>query len=119
MIDGVSGPRTSQSGWEPLTTPARMDIAENGVNVIESRYSMNWYGEYGIYNQWHRAWNEMLRNGKHGNQSLLVPVKVLTDFSFEDKIRSGSMEYFLKRIRIKKAVGKGLLLIEASIITTT
>lgn len=117
MIDGVSGPTTSQSGWKPLAVPARMDIAENGVNVIESKYSMNWYGDYGLYNQWHYQWNEMLRKGKTVSQSFLVPVQVLTKFSFEDKVIVGGMEFFLKRLRIKKAAGKGMLLIEVSMIS--
>jgi hypothetical protein len=118
MVDGVSGPTTSQSGWKPTITNQRMDITENNAVVASSKYSMNWYGPYGIYNQWHAQWNEMLRNGRPVTQSFIIPISALTAFSFEDKVWSGGMEYFIKRIRIKKATGKSMLLIDVSMVPT-
>lgn len=111
-------PSTSQSGWFYNPPELRSPIVEDGVITGYSQYSLNWAGEYGLYNQWHAQFNEMLRTGKPCTQSFIIPVSVLTEFSFEDKIRVGQMEYFLRRIQVKKTMGNGMILITASMLTT-
>lgn len=98
-------------------SPARVQIAENGTTIVTAKRSLNWHGEYGLYNTAHRAWSEMLRNGKHVTQFFILPLGVLVSFSFEDKIRSGNMEYFIKRITVEKLLGKGRVLVKASMVT--
>lgn len=110
-------PTTSMSGWYWDNPPTRMPITENGIEVTDSQYSINMYGEYGIYAKFHRQWNEMRRHGKPVTQSFIVPVEVLTKFSFEDQVTVSGMDYFLKKITIKKTLGKGLLLISVSMVS--
>ncbi len=98
-------------------SPDRVEIAENGTPVATARRSLNWFGEYGLYNTAHRAWSAMLRNGKHVTQTFVLPLGVLVAFSFEDKIRVGNMEYFLKKLRVQKLLGKGKVLVEASMVS--
>ena len=46
-----------------------------------------------------------------------VPLAALTAFSFQDKIRMGNMDYFVKILKIQKTLGKGLLLVEARMVS--
>lgn len=104
--------------WLPGSSPAdRSKIVTNGVEVADSEYSLNWYGDYGLYERRHKTWNTMLREGKHVTQSLVLPVSELVDFSFEDKIRIGSMDYFVKKLKVSRPLGSGKVLVESSLVS--
>ncbi len=104
-LDGVGG------------AGAKAKLVTNGVEVGEATQSLNWFGEYGLYEKYHRRWSEALRNGKHVKQVFHLPIAELTAFSFEDKVRVGNMDYFLKNISVQKLRDKGKVQIEASMIT--
>lgn len=103
-LDGVGAP----DGKAKLVT--------GGVEVGEATQSLNWFGPYGLYENYHKAWNAALR-GTPVTQSFIVPMSMLKEFSFEDKIRVGNMEFYLKRIRVQRLVDKDRVIIEASMLS--
>lgn len=92
-------------------------IVEGGVEVADSEISLQWFGEYGLYAQWHAQWNNMLRNGKEVTQTFILPVGVLVEFDFENKIRCGAMDYFVKKIRVVKLLQNSLVQIDCTLIS--
>ena len=92
-------------------------LITNGVVEGEASISLNWFGEFGLFEQYHKAWSQMLRNNKHPKQTFHIPIATLTSFSFEDKVRVGNMDYFVKSIRINKLLDRGLLQVEASMLS--
>lgn len=86
------------------------------ANLIGS-YSLRWDGQYGMYESWWRAWHQMLTAGKHITQGFTLPIATLVQFSFEDKVRVDNMDYFIKRLRVQKLLGRGLALVEASMVS--
>lgn len=123
LQDVISGgnrsPLCGNSVWlDGIGTPGdKAKLTTGGIEVGEAQYSLNWHGQYGLYEQWHKKWSEMLRIGKHCTQSFIIPLSIITDFSFSDKVRVGDMDFFIKRLRIKKLLSKGRVEVEASLIT--
>ncbi len=118
LFDVVRYPNTSPGVWDRFLLPIeRLPIVEDETSEETSVTSLHWDGEYGIYNKWHATWNNMLRSGKPTTQSFELPISVFLEYSFEDKIRSGSMDFFIKRLRVQKATGKGMLLVEAQMLS--
>ena len=112
-------PIASNHVWMPSgSAGARVQITADGASLGDAEYSLNWFGEFGLYNKFHSLWNEMLNKNKPVSAKLSLPVKVLTEFTMDQKVRIGSMDYFVKRLRIGKALGNGLLLVEASLVST-
>ena len=104
--------------WMPGTSPAtRSQVVTNGSPEGDSEHSLNWFGEYGLYERRHKAWNTMLREGKHVTQQLALPVADLVAFSFEEKIRIASMDYFVKKLRVSRPLGRGRVLVEAGLVS--
>ncbi len=104
--------------YEPAGTGGdRCLITTDGIPEGFAERSLHWHGTYGLYAQSHKTWIEMLRNGKPVIHTFSLPVSMLIEFSFEDKIRVRSMEYFVKRLRIKDALGDGLVRVEASMVS--
>lgn len=95
----------------------RSKITHDGTVIQESNLSMNWQGPHGLYERQHRLWNETLRQGKHATVQLALPVSELRAFSFDQKIRMGSMDYIIKKLRIGKPLGDNRLLVQASIVS--
>ena len=106
---GVSG------GNYPLGAGIR--YLEGGAGAQVFNNSLRWDGPYGLYAKFWQPWHEMLKNGKHVSLSLLLPVAELVQFSFEDKIRVAGMDYFVKKLRVGKPVGKGKVAVAASLIS--
>lgn len=92
-------------------------LIAGGMEVGEASQSLNWFGPYGLFETYHRSWSEMLRQNNLVKQSFHIPIQLLTSFSFEDKIRVGNMDYFLKSISVRKLLDKGLVQIEASMLS--
>lgn len=94
----------------------RNAITISGVSQGLAKRSLNWFGEYGLYNTAHRIWNEMLRNGKLVRMSFRLSVTKLRAFSFEHKIRVGNQDYFVKRLRVSIS-NRGIEPVEAELIS--
>jgi hypothetical protein len=92
-------------------------LTAGGVVLGEASQSLNWFGPYGLYENYHRTWSEMLRNNKPVKQTFHIPIQTLTSFSFEDKIRVGNMVYFVKSLGIRKLLHDGLVQVEASMLS--
>lgn len=111
-------PFASSYVWNRAGLPVtRSKIIEGGTNVADSEISLQWFGEYGLYAQWHAQWNNMLLNGKEVTQSFIIPVAALVEFDFENKIRVGSMDYFVKKIRVGKLLSNSLVQIECTLLS--
>lgn len=116
-------PYASNDVWnapaQPL--PARAQITTKSGSVITShgdaQYSLLWYSDRGLYAQWWAAWHQMLMNGKHVTRQFALPVARLIEFSFQDKIRIHNLDYFVKKLKVGKAIGNGLLVVEASLVS--
>lgn len=94
----------------------RSDITISAVSQAQSQRSLNWFGDYGLYNTAHRIWNEMLRNGKRVTMSFRLPLSTLLAFNFEQKIRVGNQDYFVKRLKVS-ITPRGLAPVEAELFT--
>lgn len=104
--------------WLPGTNPPELsEIITDGVSEGDSDHSLNWYGNYGLYQRRHVLWNTMLREGRNVTQQFALPIGELIAFSFEDKIRVGNMDYFVKKLRVGKPLGQSRLLVEASMVS--
>lgn len=104
--------------WNPYSSPAALlDITSSLSAETTASRSLNWFGDYGLYETAHKKWTEMLYNGKAIRQQFALPVAAIVAFSFEDKIRIGSMDYFVKKLRIGKPLGAGKVLVEASMVS--
>lgn len=94
----------------------RADITENNVVLAEAKRSLNWEGEYGLYENYHQKWNELLRNGKQVTQTFALPVPKFVKFNFDQKVRVGSMEYIVKKLRVSKLVDARVI-VEATMLS--
>lgn len=97
--------------------PLASGLPWDGDGNLVDDYSLRWDGEYGMYASWWKGWHNILINGKHVTQAFAIPIGKLIDFSFQEKVRVQSMDYFLKKIRVQKLLGKGLVLIEANMVS--
>lgn len=114
----LDNPQSRNHAWVPQSAPAvRSDIYTDNVAGDESEVSLLWTGTDGLYEKQHRLWNEMLLKGKHVPLQFALPIGELTAFSFEDKIRVLNMDYFVKKLRVGKPLGRGLVLVEASLVS--
>jgi hypothetical protein len=114
-----AAPLACNSVWMPYNTVVgtRSAITNGGSPLATSSHSLNYFGDYGLNEQAWGKWFEMLTNGKPVTQSFILPITVLTAFSFEDKIRVGNMDFFAKRLRIQKLLDRGRVLVEASMVS--
>lgn len=105
--------------WNPDETGGgKLDITVDTTPDSEAARSLNWFGDYGLFETAHKLWAYMLLDGKHCTLQLALPVSVLVKFSFEEKVRVGEMEYFVKKLRVSKPLGHGRVLVEASMVST-
>ncbi len=119
IISSGQSPVVAGNVWlDGVGSPGdRLQITTDGAAGPEATRSLHWFGDYGLYNTAHRTWSEMLITGKHVTQSFALPIASLTTFSFEDKIRVANMDFFCKRIRVRKLLDRGKVLVEASMIS--
>lgn len=115
---GNAFPVASNHVWkERVGAGARLDIKDGTTVLGQAEWSLNWEGEYGLYNKAWKQWHTMLTRGKHVTQTFIIPLAVLREFSFEDKVRVANMDYFLKRLRINKLLADGRVQVEASMVS--
>lgn len=98
--------------------PLCSTLPYDALDVLIDTQSLRIDGDRGIYRQRWGTWHNMLLNGKPVVQQFAIPLSELTSFSFEEKIRSVSMDYFIKRLRIQKLLGHGFVLVEAGMVST-
>lgn len=100
------------------TAGEKMNITTGPGGTVEAQAtkSLNWAGDGGLYNTYHAAWNTVLRTGRHVTQSFAIPVGVLSRFSFDKKIRVGSLDYIIKKIRVGK-LSRGHAFCEVSMVS--
>lgn len=104
--------------WNPDETgDVRLDLTYDEDVIGTASHSLNWFGDYGLFETAHKTWAYMLRDGKPVTLQLSIPVADLVAFSFEDKVRIQSMDYFVKKLKIGKPLGKGRVLVEASLLS--
>lgn len=114
-------PYSSNDIYSPLcdqTPPAQ--IIEDGspdVSLGDAQYSLLWHQPQGLYNQWWKLWHNALYTGKTVTESLAIPVAALTAFSFEDKVKINNMDFFVKKLRVGKALSGARVLVEATLVS--
>lgn len=111
-------PLAANHVWLPSGSGGtRSHIISGGVSLGESDYSLNWFGDRGLYAQFHRLFGSVMNGGKHVTIRFHLPVAQLVDFSFQDKVRVSNMDYFVKRLRVSDPVGRGRVMVEASMVS--
>lgn len=98
--------------------PLCSSLPYDGLDELIDTQSLRIDGERGLYQVRWGVWHNMLRNGKPALQRFAIPISELVEFSFEEKVRTSSMDYFIKRLRIQKLLGHGYVLVEANMIST-
>jgi len=84
-------------------------------NLI-GQYSLRWDSQYGMYTTWWQAWHTMLKEGKQVSVSLHLSITDLLEFNFENKVRIGSMDYMVKKLRIS-LTARGIEPVEAELVS--
>lgn len=122
------GIQSYDTGYNPVPVACNQvenDVQGGGVRVKiidgatdpDAEYSLNWEGDHGLYNKAWKQWHTMLTQGKHVTQTFIISVTTLREFSFEDKVRVGNMDFFLKKMRIQKLLADGKVQIETSMVS--
>lgn len=62
-------------------------------------YSLAWEGPYGLYEQWWKEWDEMLRNGKLVKRLFKLSPAQLFTFDFKNKVFVQNKDYFIRSMR--------------------
>jgi hypothetical protein len=117
-------PYASNDVWRPSASPLPIrakitTVSNSGVYTEhgEAQHSLLWYSDRGLYAQWWSQWHTMLRSGKHVTMQFTLPVATVMAFDFADKVRVHNQDYFIKRLRIGKALSQGRVLVEASMVS--
>ncbi len=102
----------------PLPGQAQYNITTGSAGTIEAqaKYGLDWDSDQGLYNTFHAEWNRVLRNGSHVTQTFLLPAAMVARYSFEQKVRVGSMDYVLKKIRLGK-ISQGHILCSVQMVS--
>ena len=62
--------------------------------------SLIWTGESGMYNTWHRAWNEALQRMRPVTYATRLTAADLAQLDFSKKVRIDKHLYFLRRVKV-------------------
>lgn len=89
---------------------------DNEGNLI-GEYALRWDGEQGMFNRWWSNWFQILRYGKHVTAKLALSITDILEFKFEDKVRIGNQEYFVKKMRINMTP-RGLDPVQVELVST-
>ena len=84
-------------GWDTYTTPKGNPPHSPAVDI---NYTLNWRGEKGIYNRFHRGWYEMLMSKRDVKVLLNLSVKQIREFSFSDQKTIKNKSYIVKKLRV-------------------
>lgn len=98
--------------------PLCNSLPYDGLDELIDTFSLRIDGSRGVYANWWALWHQMLRDGKPAKWLFSLPVEAVTSFSFEDKVRVLNMDFLATRLRITRPLGRGLVLVEASLVST-
>lgn len=116
--DQVPWMKTAHHVWDNYQTGGvRSTISGGLLPATTSEYSLNWHGEYGLFEKWHRKWHDAQRYGKHCTVRLILPVSELLSFNFEEKIRILGMEYIVKSLRVDQLLRGRKFEVEARLLS--
>ena len=115
--DPFAFPVASNHVWDPSEGGGERLAITPAPEATSAERSLNWSGEYGLYETAHKAWANMLLFAKPVELVLALPVATLTAFSFEDKVRILNMDYFVRRLRVGKPLGGGLVEVQATLLS--
>lgn len=111
-------PIATLGAYYNTTTKTRARITDGPTtNYGNAEYSLNWTGDYGLYNTWHRQWSEMIRTGKIVTRTFRLPLRELIQFNFEEKVTVENMDYLITRLRVQQALTGGYMLVEAVMVS--
>lgn len=79
-------------------------------------YALHWTSPTGLYEKWYRQWHEMIRYGKRVKATFKLSLSDYLKFNYKDKIRVGSMDYFVKSMKVS-FTSKGLLPVECELVS--
>lgn len=115
---GNPEPIAGNAVWNPYDVAGvRVEITTGGVAEADAERSLHWFGDYGLYATAHATWSTMRLFGKHIRIQFALPVSELVAFSFEDKVRIGNMDYFVKKLKVGKPLGNYRLEVEAAMVS--
>jgi hypothetical protein len=89
------GMRTTRNGQRfPMSNHAPSNAFFR--KLPEDNVSLNWLGPNGLYEQWWKEWDGMLRRASVVKRRFLLPLTELIAFDFRDKVRAGNRNYFVR-----------------------
>jgi hypothetical protein len=62
--------------------------------------SLIWEGTYGMYNTWHKAWNEAIQRMRPITYATRLTAADIAQLDFSKKVRIDKFLYFLKRVQL-------------------
>lgn len=99
------------------TWPYANSNAYDPTNELETfDYSLLLDGEKGIYNKWAKEWIYFMLNKKVRKQRFLLSISDVLKWKQYDKVRVGSMMYFVKSMRLSFS-DKGMDPVECEIVS--
>lgn len=106
LVDGYAGtwPYANSNAYDPTDEMETFD------------YSMHMDGEKGIYNKWAKEWIYFMLNKKVRKQRFLLSISDVLNWKQYDKVRVGSMMYFVKSMRLSFS-DKGMDPVECEIVS--
>jgi hypothetical protein len=110
---------TSTHQYRPATsTGALAAITVDGTTVATADRSLLWSGDYGLYEKSWQRWHSVIGSGKPVTQRFTIPVSIFTQFNFQDKVRVGNMDYFIKSLSVERLTADRHFVVEANMFST-
>jgi len=106
LVDGYAGtwPYANSNAYDPTDEMETFD------------YSMHMDGDKGIYAKWAKEWIYFMLNKKVRKQRFLLSISDVLNWKQYDKVRVGSMMYFVKSMRLSFS-DKGMDPVECEIVS--
>lgn len=79
-------------------------------------YSLGWEGPYGLYEKWWEKWDSMLQSGKMVTRNFLLTPQEINRFTFDQKVRVHSKEYFVRSMRYQVSL-RGISEVQVKMMT--
>lgn len=101
------------SGTYPMASATEYNIRGEQIG----NYSLEWDRENGVYNKFWKLPYEMLRSKKKVTRKLLLTIRDLLNFKFQNKYRIENQNYFMTKLRFN-ITARGLSPVDAEMIST-
>lgn len=112
----IEPPGTPPEFLVPFASANVYDFHKNVIEVDgqEEQYSLHWPDERGLWNRWHRDWNEGIgRGGRELTIRLRLSARELRAFRFSEKVRLGGMDFWVKKLRF--SISSRVSMVEATL----